>query len=245
MAADFYMVKIDVDIPHLLGAFTQRRVRVHDDADMGYLLHSSLRETFGAESPQPFVVMEEEGQWIHMLAYSSCDADALRTKAIDYCGQHVRGTVNLDTLVTKQMPDGFQEGQVLEFKIRLCPVVRKGRGSRMRQPGSEVDVFLDALEKAGPGCQIDRRDVYTSWAKSFLEQPGGIQCTRVQLTRMIRTRFLRRDEARHLRTVERPDITVTGILSVIDAADFREMVRRGIGRHRAFGFGMLLLRRSW
>jgi CRISPR system Cascade subunit CasE len=37
---------------------------------------------------------------------------------------------------------------------------------------------------------------------------------------------------------------VTGTLRVGDAEAFRALLARGLGRHRAFGFGMLLLRRA-
>ncbi|HEY0276048.1 MAG TPA: type I-E CRISPR-associated protein Cas6/Cse3/CasE, partial [Paenirhodobacter sp.] len=43
---------------------------------------------------------------------------------------------------------------------------------------------------------------------------------------------------------QHPDIDVTGTLIVRDPALFRASVARGIGRHRAFGFGMLLLKPS-
>jgi len=34
----------------------------------------------------------------------------------------------------------------------------------------------------------------------------------------------------------------TGVLQVRDSAAFAALLARGIGRHRAFGFGMLLLK---
>ncbi|WP_083761830.1 type I-E CRISPR-associated protein Cas6/Cse3/CasE [Alkalilimnicola ehrlichii MLHE-1] len=40
----------------------------------------------------------------------------------------------------------------------------------------------------------------------------------------------------------RPDALVTGRLTVRDPDTFATLVARGVGRHRAFGFGMLLLR---
>jgi len=44
------------------------------------------------------------------------------------------------------------------------------------------------------------------------------------------------------RGVERPDALFTGELTIRDAEAFARLLARGIGRHRAFGFGMLLLR---
>jgi CRISPR system Cascade subunit CasE len=44
------------------------------------------------------------------------------------------------------------------------------------------------------------------------------------------------------RTHEKPDVTLRGRLSITDSAAFADLLRRGVGRHKAFGFGMLLLR---
>jgi CRISPR system Cascade subunit CasE len=44
--------------------------------------------------------------------------------------------------------------------------------------------------------------------------------------------------------IGRRDVTFEGELQVADAAAFAALLARGVGRHRAFGFGMLLLRPS-
>ena len=36
-------------------------------------------------------------------------------------------------------------------------------------------------------------------------------------------------------------IAIVGVLCVVDELHFAEAIARGVGRHRAFGFGMLLL----
>jgi CRISPR system Cascade subunit CasE len=41
---------------------------------------------------------------------------------------------------------------------------------------------------------------------------------------------------------EGPDAVLEGVLEVVDGEAFAALLRRGVGRHRAFGFGMLLLR---
>jgi CRISPR system Cascade subunit CasE len=47
---------------------------------------------------------------------------------------------------------------------------------------------------------------------------------------------------RPARILERPDAVFEGRLAVADPDAFRARLARGVGRHRAFGFGMLLLR---
>lgn len=44
------------------------------------------------------------------------------------------------------------------------------------------------------------------------------------------------------RQAERPDAVLEGTLVVRDEAAFRALLARGVGRHRAFGYGMLLVR---
>jgi CRISPR system Cascade subunit CasE len=39
-----------------------------------------------------------------------------------------------------------------------------------------------------------------------------------------------------------PDAVFTGVLQVLDTTAFAALVARGIGRHRAFGYGMVLLK---
>jgi len=49
------------------------------------------------------------------------------------------------------------------------------------------------------------------------------------------------DRRRASRAIDGPDVTFTGTLEVTDSAAFSALLARGLGRHRAFGFGMLLL----
>ena len=39
-----------------------------------------------------------------------------------------------------------------------------------------------------------------------------------------------------------PDATLHGVLTVQDPVTFGRLIRNGIGRHKAYGYGMLLLR---
>ena len=42
--------------------------------------------------------------------------------------------------------------------------------------------------------------------------------------------------------IDGPDVTVDGTLEIIEPEAFANLLIRGVGRHCAFGFGMLLLR---
>lgn len=71
---------------------------------------------------------------------------------------------------------------------------------------------------------------------------GGPWAARVDAFRF--TRLLARDRGEpraRSAAVDGPDALITGTLVVTDAEAFAAGLARGIGRHRAFGFGMLLL----
>ena len=55
---------------------------------------------------------------------------------------------------------------------------------------------------------------------------------------------VRRDHAERRKShiVRRPDVLFEGVLEVTDGELFEQSLARGIGRHRAFGFGMLLVK---
>ncbi len=49
--------------------------------------------------------------------------------------------------------------------------------------------------------------------------------------------------ARKGHTLQRPDVVYRGTVQVTDPDAFHAWLRRGVGRHRSFGFGMVLLER--
>jgi CRISPR system Cascade subunit CasE len=76
---------------------------------------------------------------------------------------------------------------------------------------------------------------------------GGAELTGVEISRFQMTRAVRRNRSADgsgLQELTGPDVTFSGTLAVQDPAAFHGMLSRGVGRHRAFGFGMLLLRPS-
>lgn len=44
--------------------------------------------------------------------------------------------------------------------------------------------------------------------------------------------------------IDGPDALLRGCLRVLEPDAFAHLVARGVGRHRSFGFGMLLLSRA-
>lgn len=107
----------------------------------------------------------------------------------------------------------------------------------------------------------DRERVYTEWLDGELvaarPSTGGRENT-TRCAELVATEDLGTGKSRRARMVElrrepffgggargeRPNVVLEGTLRVTDADAFRALLARGVGRHRAFGFGMLLLRRA-
>jgi CRISPR system Cascade subunit CasE len=142
------------------------------------------------------------------------------------------------------MPE-FSGGETLGFRTRVCPVVRTRKaGSRPLQVNRhgrlkhrEVDAFIHAIMVAPKDVTVDRRQVYTQWLGRELERDGAGSLNTADLVESKRERMQRRRVS-----IERPNVVLEGHLTVRDPLAFRVLLSRGIGRHRAFGFGMLLLR---
>ena len=56
-----------------------------------------------------------------------------------------------------------------------------------------------------------------------------------------RTRAFRKAQLA-FRHTEGPDAVIRGVLTITDSESFADLLAKGIGRHRAYGYGMLLLR---
>jgi CRISPR system Cascade subunit CasE len=137
------------------------------------------------------------------------------------------------------MPATWRAGDRFGFEVRVRPILRTDKDGN-RERTREVDAFLTS--PAGS----NRGEVYTAWLRERMAD-GGAQIERAhlkafRLSRVSRRGSAKEDSPRVLRQATGPEATFTGILSVHDAEAFAGLLARGIGRHRAFGFGMLLLR---
>jgi CRISPR system Cascade subunit CasE len=101
-----------------------------------------------------------------------------------------------------------------------------------------MDAFIHATLTADAGATIHREDVYVGWLRREFQRGGASRLESGWLAEFRRDRMRRAHGAK----VERPNAVLEGTLSVQHPAGFRALLTRGLGRHRAFGFGMLLLR---
>ncbi len=243
MSESMYMARIPFRGERLFD-FAKRRGLKTWELDQGYAVHCALKELFGDDAPQPFALEPTTGPIQPVLGYGPADAQRLREgaqlKADPWLWEHL---VDWDNLAAKPMPATWREGQRLDFTVRATPIARASKGHAKVREGAEVDVFLMRCWER-PGEPVDREAVYAAWFHAQLARLGGARAEGLAVRSFQIDRLSRRHHAEDQRksVKGRPDVTFAGTLTVTDPAAFGALLARGVGRHRAFGFGMLLLR---
>lgn len=227
--SSLHLLRIPIDAPRLL-RFAAEQGITQEDETLGYTLHAWFAALFGAQAPKPFRYIERHGE---VLALAGTDAAVLLEHAETFATPLAWAALEPSGVVSKPMPYAWQVGRRLRLEVLTCPVSRKG--------DEEKDVYLRALDRLGVAAP-PRAEVYQAW---FTRQwTGAVQFDRVELIGMsTRSRLLRRvrNGTNRLRIVERPTALFGADAVVTDAERFSELLTRGIGRHRAFGYGMVLL----
>lgn len=231
-----YMVRMSLD-PAVLARFAAQQGLAHaDDDGNGYIAHAWLAAMFGRAAPKPFRLLDgHRGGPVVLLGYAAADHASLITRAKTFADPLAWSVLVSDSLVGKPMPAAWNAGHCLTLEVLACPVSRKD--------GSEKDVYLRAVDRSGPDAP-GRAAVYAEWLQRQVQ--GAAELRNIRLDGFARVNLARRSAAagggRRLHTVERPRALFGADLTIADPVSFGGLLRRGIGRHRAFGFGMLLLR---
>lgn len=262
MTAPLHLVRLALDAARLFDFEQRLHLPRGAAADLGYLVHCQLGTLFGDDAPAPFALEDDKNpggsRHVGVLAYSERDGAALRTHAQTFADPRAFEACDWDTFASKPLPAMFERGMRLGFATRVSPFVRTrtpGEGAplldRKGKPKSrEVDAFLAACWQANAAAEggarppVDREQVYRDWLARELGRDGASALESARLVSFQRAPLTRRTQGEQRRShrVERPDARLEGTLTVTDPAAFRTLLARGVGRHRAFGFGMLLLR---
>ncbi len=133
----------------------------------------------------------------------------------------------------------FPVGRRLNFEALCCPVARRSRDGRER------DLFLHAADHADPGAPLEREQIYRDWLSAQLTACATLESMQLEEFKFVsQVRKGQTGQAgdRSKARLTRPRALLQGTLTISDPHAFHGMLRRGVGRHRAFGYGMLLLR---
>jgi CRISPR system Cascade subunit CasE len=229
--------------PKTLASWATRHGLLSPDGDYGYAFHALLGTTFGELSPRPFRYLDlRQG----LLAYTDADLGALRLNA-GLAPPDISRALGLEHLAARPFPTAWRTGQRLGFEVRARPVVRTSGGR-------ERDAFLHAIEgvaapdkAAEHGNLVQRAATYAEWLARNLGRNDAARIVDARMDAFRLTRVLRKgargaNGRRRSTHTSGPDVVFKGQLQVGNPDAFRDLLARGVGRHRAFGFGMLLLR---
>ena len=251
------MVRAQINVREFRRWMGGKRLRDQDHA-----MHCLLTECFGELAPKPFrTILPRDGSNGCLYGYGRSEADGLREMAA-ICADPLQSRIlPSDKLDSKPMPTSWQADKRLGFEVRVRPVVRLQKDAsritpdnqrlfRTRlddegksRPGKECDAFLwEAIKHPKGEMNRSREEVYTEWLSEQLGKRGAsLDLDRTKLASFQRVRSFRKLHDRH---TEGPDALMRGELTIADPDAFADMLARGVGRHRAYGYGMLLLRPS-
>lgn len=247
-----HLVRLAVDRLALARFAAARRLSDDDD---GYALHCALAARFGPEAaPRPFRFLADHARGPHLLGYTA-DWTAMQDAAALPVNDDLLGGVFDGPPQAQAMPDGWRAGARYGFEVRVRPVVRFGKTVRAArtaradawQPkAGEIDAYVAACEKAVAAgddwSQVDRAAVYTHWLAARMQDAATLDHADLRLFRRAQTRrSTHAATGARTRAVEGPDAVMAGTLTIVDPAAFAQALARGVGRHAAFGYGMLLL----
>lgn len=250
MSATLHLVRMRIDAQKLY-SFARRSRATARELDEGYAVHALLTALFdhGASevdcvAPKPFHIVSSRERAIDVLGYSRADHLVLAERARTFADPRAWGVCDVEGLASKPMPSSVPSGKRLGFEVRVCPVRRIAKRGPMNKERAEVDAFVAKAWEVAPEQKLDRETVYREWLTEELEKEGAAKVVTAAMSNFHLDRVLRRTqgEERKAISVPRPDVRFEGVLEVGESEAFARRLARGVGRHRAFGFGMLLLR---
>jgi CRISPR system Cascade subunit CasE len=224
------------------------------DDDGGYALHLALRRRFGEAGPQPFRLLEHRDGTASVLGYVADPAALTEAAALPSLDPLLDGLF-ADPPQLRAMPADWRAGQRYGFEVRVRPTVRFGKRVKAERQGSdaakapdgwwaragEVDAWIAGRTRPDGDPMLTREDAYTAWLAARLGDAARTEKAEVKQFQRVRTRRSAHGAPTGRARVEGPDAVMAGTLTVADPAAFAALLARGVGRHAAFGYGMLLL----
>jgi CRISPR system Cascade subunit CasE len=225
--------------------------------DQGRALHHVLDESFGPGR----LMAARSKSWGSIYAYTACPKDELLDAFGASAPPECAKILKIDSLATKSMPDHWVAGRRLGFDVRVRTVVRiKTPLPNPRDPnkpykvGAELDAFFVEAQRTYPdscpsmvdgayvsSAMLDagrtRAAVYCGWLAARFKGAAGLDPERTVMHGFERSRLARNGDSS-----DGPDVVFHGELIITDASTFASLLVGGVGRHKAYGYGMLLLR---
>ncbi len=235
--SDLHLWRLAIDPARLAAIAREQQIPLSDE-DQGYAGHALLCGLFGkAATPKPWYL---DPKRMLMWAYAARSLDQTEVELSDPL---YVGAIDWSRSGSKPMPT-LARGRAVAFDVRACPVVRNG--GRNEQRGTEHDYLLWYARREDVAVDtLDAGTIYAAW----LRERGWDADLGATLSDALVTGWMKphkngantwrgRSEGR----TRLPDVSFSGSLVITDSAVFTATLARGIGRHRAFGFGMIRLK---
>jgi CRISPR system Cascade subunit CasE len=239
-----YMAQLNPAPDALIRFLAGQGLNRSSDSDFGYGIHAWLAATFGDLAPAPFRLhLDPRGaRTAKLLAYTQYSREELLDYALTFAEPAAQAVCNLQqdlAVAAFPGPERWLPGRRLGFEVLTCPISRRARS------GIERDRFLHQADHTAPDTELNRTQVYSDWLS--VQMDGAARIEQVDLGSFQLVSQLRRGQAsgatgRPSARLIRPAALLRGVLSVIEGAAFHALLAHGIGRHRAWGYGMLLLK---
>ena len=241
-----HLIHYTMDMQKLTSWAHNRGINGERARDMGYVLHQLLSDLFGRKGIQPFRLFYNRNRRpANLYGYSKKTAEELGQLAQEVGTPDSLDVIQPEALKSKPMPERLENGRLLGFDVRTRPVIRLGKESERRgipaplHRGSEIDLY-DWLTRQNheekKETQREPLRVYQRWLSDRLEDCARIR--RCKLASMTQTQAWRGEQ----RSPTGRDIVLHGAVEVSDSDRFNARLAEGIGRHKAYGYGMILLR---
>ena len=231
------MIRAEVQLPDFQRWMGTRRFQDPDHA-----AHSLLTECFGDLAPKPFrLITPRHGITGILYGYGAADSTTLREQT-RICADPLQIRVlPPEKIDTKPMPVAWRPGRRLGFETRIRPVVRQSRRGDNPNAGERDAFAVEADQHPPDAMNRSREDVYIEWLANQLERLQGARLDSPQ-TKLISFRRKPAIYQLHGPSSEGPEAVMRGTITITHSNHFTQLLARGVGRHRAYGYGMLLLR---
>mgnify|MGYP000563153950 CR=1 FL=1 len=136
--------------------------------------------------------------------------------------------VNIDNLSCREVPNSIPRGSEIPFDVKVIPI------RRQQETRKEIDVHT---HNKMAGMTLIPKESYFEWMEERLGVGVLLDFERFHIVDSQRRTSLRKGKV-----ISKKEISVSGVMKIIDPDDFQAILKRGIGRHKSYGFGMILLR---
>ena len=180
----------------------------------------------------PLLKHTQRGPLFTVLGYSELGPEELKDRL---CLALPTVQKAIPELLALEMPQ-LGKGNRYRFGIRLVPTIRVTKSPDRRY--GERDAFLVAVEKFGPDAGLVRDEIYRTYLADRLK---GAEIDGCRMGQFRLVDFVRPKAGGGFARKKMPEATLEGALTVTDGAAFQQVVTSGIGRQRAYGYGMIRL----